>query len=99
MIERVAQVSQVGGGRCWLAVGADSMANTKPISTTAMNGITELVPGHLLSGGMLGEFITWANKYILEDKHRKYLALEYCKVTGLVFSRELAKRLMIELYP
>jgi len=64
-----------------------------------MDGITEIVPGHLLRGDKLNEFVKWLNRVVPDEKHRKYIALEWCQVTGLKFGRELAMTLKIEQYP
>lgn len=97
--ERSLEISQVGGGRSRLAVGVDSVADTKPVSSPAMNGITELVPGHLLRGGKLNELILWLNKVVLDEKPRKYLLLEWCKATGVPFTKEMADMIKVEQYP
>lgn len=89
----------MAGAVRWVDSGFNPVAYTKPFSSFAMNGITEIVPEHLLRGNKWAEFAKWLMKGVPDEKHRKYIALEWCKVTGLEFTRSLALELKIEQYP
>lgn len=80
-------------------MGFDSVVDSTPIPAFARMSFTELVPQELWDADKLDELINWLNVNVPIVMQRKYLLLEWCKLTGVKFTRALAKRIGVEVYP
>jgi len=83
----------MGSGCCWLVVGNNSVVKSTPLSAVTPLSLAELVPSELWDAQYLDRVMTYLNKSIPFVMKRKYLMLEWCKYTGVEFTREMAEAL------
>jgi len=82
-----------------LAVGFNSVVDPTPFSAYALMSLSELVPQNLWDADKLDELINWLNISVPIAIQRKYLLIEWCKHTGVKFTRALSIRIGVEIYP
>jgi len=80
-------------------MGFDSILNPAPFPAIASMSLTELVPQELWGADKLEGLIAWLNISVPINLQRKYLLLEWCKLTGVKFTRALSIRIGVEIYP
>ena len=80
----------MGGCCCWLALGCNSVAWAASFSAASKMSLTELVPEKYWGGDSLVDLVFWLNNNIKVAIEKKYLLLEWCRLNGVDFTKDMA---------
>jgi hypothetical protein len=74
----------------WLALGFGSVSYATSLSAVSAMSLTESVPERFWGVDKLVDLTFWLNANVSFPQNRKYLLLEWCKLNGLGFTKEMA---------
>lgn len=83
----------------WLVVGFNSMVDSAPFSGVAVMSILSVVPEELWGEDKQVELVEFLLKYVPGERSRKYIMLEWCRLNGIGYTRDMSKSLQLDLFP